>query len=197
MVAEEAQELGRDGVLAVKQWLESTTHVNFDFMVYDNQPKCTLENLSPNPKRFDLEGRFLEKKARALSVESKRYKTVGGQAAGFQQFLAITYSTTARELETVGDTRREYMWVTYHPFAQTKWPKLTKKANIREALLAYPKYLGTTDGLPTGTVRGLDEDVVDLLTQRLWILVFNEKQERLMLSPKELSKVFAQLKRKP
>ena len=54
MVAEEAQELGRDGVLAVKQWLESTTHVNFDFMVYDNQAKCTLENLSEKPKRFDL-----------------------------------------------------------------------------------------------------------------------------------------------
>jgi hypothetical protein len=197
MVAEEAQELGRDGVLAVKQWLESTTHVNFDFMVYDNQAKCTLENLSAKPKRFDLEGRFLEKKARALSVESKHYKTVGGQAAGFQEFLAIAYSTTARELETIGDTRREYMWVTYHPFAQTLWPKLTKKGNIRKALENYPRFLGQAPNEPEGTYRDVNEDVVDLLADRLWVLVFSHKQEKLMLSPKELSKVFAQLKRKP
>ena len=131
-------------------------------------------------------------------MESKRYKTVGGQAAAFEEFLAVAYSTTAREIETVGDTRREYMWVTYHPFSLTKWSKLTKKATIRKALEKHPQFAGRRPGADAeGDYREIDEDVLDLLSQRLWVLVFSQKQEKLMLSPKELSKVFAQLKRKP
>lgn len=190
MAAEEAQELGRKGVLDIKRWLESTTYINVDWIIYDNQPACTVENLSDKPKRFDLMCRFLGKKKRPLIVECKAYKTVGGQAAGFDDFLATAYSSIARKLDATGDDRAEFMWVTYHPFSQTKWNSLLSKKNIRAAL-ALPRNVALLGG------KAIDEDVVDLLAERLWVLVMHRKQKKLTLSQTELSRVFAELERRP
>lgn len=188
MPAEEVQELGRKGVLAVKRWLESTTHINLDFIVYDNQAMCTLIDLNGGSKRFDLTGRILGSDQRPISVEAKRYSTPGHQGTEYKKFLAIAYSTYLAEREARGETRREYMWVTYHPFLQGEWSRLTKRSAIESALRTYPEYLAG---------RAIDHDVVDQLKERLWLLVFSKKQESLTLSQKELAKVFSQLKRQP
>lgn len=187
MVAEAAQFKGLEGVLAVKRWLESTTHLEFPFNAYEDEVQCTLMRLDGQKKRYDLCGRFLGDDRRPVVVESKRYSSVGHQADDYTEYLANAYSTTAQDIKTVGDTRREYFWVTTHPFSQNKWPKLTSHTEVAAALEAHPKAL---NGNP------VNQELLRLVASRLWLLVMHERQEDLALTRDELQQVFTVLKRK-
>lgn len=194
MVAEATQQVGKEGVTRVKEWLESTTFIELPFNVYENQNTCTVPTLH-EVKRFDLRGYILPKKKkkgkpkRPLFVESKRYSVVGNQAAEFSLFKAIAYSALAWEENELGDCGTEFMWVTSHPFDQSKWPKLTSRSSIQAALEKHPEYLGEGGNI--------DEDIVERLSKRLWLLVFSEKQQdQLMMSQSELYSVHKVLKRR-
>jgi hypothetical protein len=187
MVAEAAQFKGLEGALAVKRWLESTTFIELPFNAYENEVQCTLVRLDGQVKRYDLCGYFLSDKKNPIAVESKAYATVGHQATAYTEYLANAYSVTARDISTVGDLRREYFWVTSHPFSQSKWPKLTASDEIREALKIYPDAL---DG------RHVEEDLVRTVASRLWLLVRHERQEEITMSRNELQHVFTVLQRK-
>lgn len=186
-VAEGVQALGRDGVQKIKKWLDSTTHVAIEWTVYDNQPVCTLQNLSGKPKRFDLLGKMLKKGSPPVAVEAKRYSSAHSQGKLFQEFIATAYSTSAYELKHFGDSGREYMWVTYHPFAQREWKNLLKRKNIVKALGEHPELLAGEK---------VDEDLVDALATRVWLLVIHSKQHALILKKKELKQVFSVINRK-
>jgi hypothetical protein len=45
MSAEEAHEIGRDGVFKVKQFLESTTHLCMPWTAYEHTTVCKLQRL--------------------------------------------------------------------------------------------------------------------------------------------------------
>lgn len=187
MVAEAAQFKGLEGALAVKRWLESTTFIELPFNAYENEAQCTLVRLDGQVKRYDLCGYFLGENRNPIAVESKAYATVGHQASAYTEYLANAYSVTVHDLSTVGDLRREYFWVTSHPFSQSKWPKLTASEEIREALKTHPEVL---DG------RGIEEDLVRTVASRLWLLVRHERQEEITMSRNELQHVFTVLQRK-
>lgn len=185
--AEAAHEEGRKGVMFTKRWLESTTHMELDVDAYDWASECTVTCLDDSLQTFDMKGRIFKSKA-PVFVENKAYSTVGGQAAAYQDFLAIAYSATVREMDRTHDPRWEFMWVTTHPFAQTSWSKLTKATQIKKALEE------DTTGLLAG--RPIDDDVVALLRDRVWLLVLNKRQDELTLKPRELSKIEGLLNRK-
>lgn len=184
--SEAAHEKGRTGVFATKAWLESTTHIALSFDAYNFAPTCTVQCLNDEYQTFDLFGRFLSRKA-PLYVEVKTYDTVGGQSAAFKDFLAIAYSATARDFKKLGDEHAEFMWVTTHPFAQTDWPKLTNRETIAEAVR------DDTSGLLNG--EDVDEEILDLLATRVWLLVLNERQHELTLTRSELAMVQSVLDR--
>ena len=141
MVAEATQFEGLEGTLAVKRWLESTTFMELPFNAYEDEGQCTLVRLDGQTKRYDLSGYFLGDSRRPIAVESKAYSTVGHQAGAYTEYLANAYSITAHDIATVGDLRREYFWVTSHPFSQTKWAQLTSPDEIREALKTHAEAL--------------------------------------------------------
>lgn len=186
MVAEGTQQLGLEGTYDVKTWLESTTFLELPFNVYENQPQCTLLLRDGSVKRYDLHGYFLDVRRPAV-VESKRYTTPGHQATAFTEFLANSYSAASQDLATIGDVGREYIWVTTHPFAQTKWRDLTHPDEIRAALKAHSQLLAGEE---------IDEDLLRLVAGRLWLLVMHEKQKKLMLTRGELQLVRTVLDRK-
>lgn len=111
---------GLEGTLAVKRWLESTTHLEFPFNAYEDEAQCTLMRLDSQRKRYDLSGFFLTGVRRPVVVESKHYSAVGKQPEDYIEYLANAYSTTAQDLNTVGDRLRHYFWVTTHPFSQNE-----------------------------------------------------------------------------
>jgi hypothetical protein len=186
MVAEGLHKAGERGVLLAKQWLESTTHVEVPFSVYDDPAQTALLRLDDEQKRYDLSGYFLENR-RPLSVEVKNYTAVGNQPAEYTEYLANAYSVTARDLGYDLDVRREFMWVTWHPFSQTKWTRLTSRDEIRSALDEHPDVLGAAE---------VDEAIVELVSGRLWLVVLNPRQDQLLLTRDELYKVWHALKRK-
>jgi hypothetical protein len=187
MVAEPTQLLGLEGVYFIKRWLESTTHVDLPWNVYEDSPQCTLVCLDGQLKRFDLAGHFLGLDRRPLVVEAKKYSTPGHQGTEYVKYLAIAYSSTVRDIQTVGDTKREYLWVTSHPFSQGNWKDLLSRKQVEAALGKHPELLA---GKP------IDDDVVEKLSNRLWLLVLHDKQDGLLLTAEELYAVHGVLKRK-
>lgn len=188
VVAEGAHAKGQEGAALAKRYLESTTFIRLPFSVYDDPAQTTLVRLDGAKKRYDLAGNFMADKPHPLSVEVKNYDVVGDQAAEYTAYLANAYSITAHEIAEKGaDPRRHFIWITWHPFSQTKWPKLTSRDEIRDAVDTHPQVLGGN---------AFDEDLAMTVAERLWLLVLSSKQEQLMLTSAELLKVHQVLDRK-
>jgi hypothetical protein len=187
--AEANHELGRAGVFRVKGWLEATTHLTMPWNVYDHTAVCTRTRLDGGVKRYDLLGQFIGESQRPAVVEAKAYTGVGGQAAEYIEFLANAYSTTAHDIATVGDTKTEFIWVTTHPFSQSKWSQLTSRAELEAAVNAHPEWLGDD--------HVVDQDLLVTVASRLWLLVRHERQSEISLTTSELFKVYPHIGRSP
>jgi hypothetical protein len=187
--AEEVQELGRQGVASVKRWLEATTFIELIWNVYENPAMCTMSCLGVNNrKKFDLVGNFIGGRRDPVAVECKQYSSTGAQHKYFKEFLAVAYSSTVRETTDRGsDPKREYLWVTTHPFMVTEWTSLATEKKIKEALDEHPKMLSGN---------AIDDAVVRKVSERIWVLVRHDKQEEITLPNDELMLVLATLKRK-
>lgn len=187
-VAEAVQKIGMEGVDLAQRWLESTTWIELPFNVYDNSAVCTLAKLDDTVKRYDLFGSIFTKPSKPLYVEVKNYDSSGGkQQAEYQEFLANAYSITAKDIKSGQDGRREFMWVTTHPFSLNAWPTLTSAAAVSEALGKHPGVLNGNE---------IDMNLLNLISDRLWLLVLHRRQAELMLTPQELSLIEAQINRK-
>lgn len=188
--AEANHEAGRRGVMQVKGWLEATTHLTMQWNVYDNTAICSRPRLDGGIKRYDLLGQFIGERQRPAVVEVKAYNTVGGQAAEYVEFLANAYSTTAWEIATLGDdTKTEFIWVTTHPFSQTKWAELTSRSELAKAVETHREWLGKD--------HTVDEDLLVTVASRLWLLVRHERQSEISLTNSELYKIYEHIGRKP
>jgi hypothetical protein len=186
LVAEAEHVAGEEGVLSAKRFLESTTYVNITFTVYDDDVQTTLTGLDGLRKTFDLTGFFLGDDRRPLFVEVKNYNAVGDQASEYTKFLATAYSVTADGIERHLDRRTEFMWATWHPFSQTKWPRLTSEEEIRDALRAHPEMARNS----------VDEQIVRRVAQRLWLVPMHRRQDELLMTRDELLTVYKALGRK-
>lgn len=177
---EEAQENGRKGVFKTKTWLESTTHIQLPFDVYGFTSMCTVTLLNEDVQAFDLKG-IIHTRGVPLFVENKAYTATGGQAKAFDDFLAIAYSSTAKEIARVSDWKAEFMWVTTHPFSLNNWSTLTTRERMAKALKK-----DTTNVLNGQEV---DEGLLTTVANRIWLLVLSERQHELTLSATELHTV--------
>jgi hypothetical protein len=186
--AEQVQELGRKGVASVQQWLEATTFIELNWNVYEHTLMCVVNCLDGSRKKFDLVGSFIGDRKDPVAVECKKYTSPGAQHKYFKEFLAVAYSSTVNEIEQRGgDLKREFLWVTTHPFQLREWTMLATSDKIIEAIGEYPDLLA---GKP------IDFEIVHKLSERIWLLVMNAKQEEISLSNDELMLVLATLKRK-
>jgi hypothetical protein len=184
---EEVQELGRVGVAIIKRWLEATTYLELPFDAYNHTPDCTVLHLK-GKKKFDLRGHFLVGQKSPVIVECKRYRSTGGQYSEFLKFLCIAYSSELKNIEDFGRVREStFIWVTFHPFNLENWAKFETRGQLKKALREFPEYL---DGAE------VDEDLVGAVAERVMVLVFNPKQEKLSLTRKELERIRPVLKRK-
>lgn len=189
MPREAAQEQGRVGTRTAKRWLEATTFIELPWNAYLNQPQCEVECLNDTIKVFDLAGYFLDGARDPVVVEVKNVSTDSHLGSQYREFLAAAYSSTAKRLQAGRqDDRREFLWVSWHPFGpMNRWSLRESSDEIAEALNEHPKY--AAEAAP-------DSEVLSLVARRVWLLTFNRKQERLSLDPEELAKVHSTLMRK-
>ncbi|RZU30879.1 hypothetical protein [Blastococcus saxobsidens] len=180
MAKETAHRIGYEGLHEIKEWLEATTRFAFSYTVWDSEPMCTRECPDGTKKALDLEGNTVGapyERPRPVSVECKKYTTVGGQAEGYREFLAVAYANTVHTIDSMGgDAEREFLWVTYHPFSQNKWNKLLSVTHLRGCVEEYSSLLG-------GAV--IDDDLLSKVAQRIGVLVVHQRQVNLRLTKDE------------
>lgn len=177
---ETAQRIGYEGLTEIKEWLEATTRFNFTYLSWDSEVMCTLTCLNGETKTLDLEGHTASKPHRPVSVECKKYSTRGSQDSDFRRFLAIAYSSTAKMIADKGDWQREFMWVTFHPFAMGSWPRLLDVSFLRGCIEEFPDLLNGEK---------IDEELLHTMSTRTWVMVVGQKQIDLRLSKEELAVV--------
>lgn len=180
MAKETAHRIGYEGLHEVKEWLEATTRFAFTYTVWDREPMCTLECPDGTKKALDLEGITVGKPKdppRPVSVECKKYTTVGGQAQGYREFLAVAYANTAHTIDSGGgDAEREFLWVTYHPFSQNTWNQLLTVSHLRKCVEEYKSLLNGA---------AIDDDLLSTVAQRIGVLVVHQRQVDLRLTKEE------------
>jgi len=187
VVAESAHMKGLEGVKEAQQYLESTTFISLPWNAYENANQTTFLRLDRKKKRYDLAGHFLGPRRQPLAVENKSYSAVGRQPEDYTEYLANAYSITARECQEGIDSEREYMWLTTYPFAQAKWLRLRSSSEIAGALAKHPEAL---DG------RAVDNELLDMVASRLWLIPLHDRHKELVLDRKELYKIHEALERK-
>lgn len=180
MGKETSQRIGWEGLHEIKEWLEATTRYAFTYTVWDNETMCTRPCLDGKMKALDLEGQTVGapgERPKPVSVECKKYSTVGHQGAGYREFLAVAYSNTAHILDTMkADAEREFLWVTYHPFSQDKWSKLLTLSHLRECVEEHNSLLNGAE---------IDEDLLAKVADRIGVMVVGQQQINLRMSKDE------------
>lgn len=174
VTAEGLHEVGREGVMKIRRWLDSTARFDMSHSAYDldkdghQLTQVRVEQLDGSFETFDLVGDIRDevgRKGNTIYVECKNYSQAGNQAQLYDEYLATCYSAFAsrhQALENVPSI--EFMWVTTHPFAVTNFSKLTDQATIAAACSneAHHRRLGTAP---------YDPALGDLLAERLWLVV--------------------------
>jgi hypothetical protein len=178
VTAEGLHELGREGVLRIRRWLDSTARFSMSHTAYDLDPdrhiytQVRVEQLDGAFENFDLVGDIRDErgnKGNTVYVECKNYTSAGNQGTLYAEYLATCYSAFAAKHKALGHPPSvEFMWVTTHPFAQTNFAKLTDKATIADACAEemHKTRLGED---------AYDPDLGELLATRLWLVVVNNR----------------------
>src|SRR4051794_16750903 len=100
MVAgERHHQAGREGVLGVKRWLESTTRFQVPWDVYGSWQQTTVKLLSGEAVSFDIAGHLLDEDGHAgvrFYGEVKNYTSASGQQPAYEEYLAVCYSATCQ-----------------------------------------------------------------------------------------------------
>lgn len=178
VTAEGLHELGREGVLRIRRWMDSTARFSMSHTAYDLDPdrkpytQVRVEQLDGTFENFDLVGDIRDergKKGNTVYVECKNYTSAGNQGTLYTEYLATCYSAFAAKHKALGHPPSvEFMWVTSHPFAQTNFAKLTDKATVADACAdeTHIRRLGD---------ESYDPDLGELLASRLWLVVVNDR----------------------
>ena len=183
-IAEEAHEAGREGVMDVKRWLESTMRFEVRYTVYDQPVRVTLPLLNGKSKRFDMLAQHYKADAehspsgRDVYVEVKNVHTLNSarkQSKQYKAFVATAYSATrAGALQLGRDPEYEFMWATRHPWEVEHFIELTTGAFVKEAL-------SENDALLGGDTP--DASLADEIANRLWIWHIPTRQDEMTMGP--------------
>lgn len=184
MVAGERQhEAGRQGVFAVKRWLESTTRFNVPWDVYGAWQQTSVPLLGGSARSYDLAGQLVAEDGTVgapFYAEVKNYRSASGQYPLYQEFVAVSYSAMCQAMTPGLDPETEFMWVTWHPFSQGKFLQLHEVEEIEAACEKFPLLLGGN---------AFRHDVAETLSKRLWVLVVNRRQADMEMSRRFLGEV--------
>ncbi|MBT9605744.1 hypothetical protein [Microbacterium sp.] len=180
MFGEEAHAVGAEGVQKAKRWLEATTRVDVQWIYPEEaaRKKLAFQWHDNSSFVYDMGGVFRGGPLanQTFMAEVKNYSTVGKQGPMYEEYLARCY----RARQEIPGFTEQFMWITWHPFSQGSWTKLTTAEAVRDAVIKYaPKALGVDVGEATSAV---DDTVCAEVAETLWLLVLSDKHELLMLS---------------
>lgn len=162
--------LGQVGVLDAKTWLERTARATVTWTVYSAPTKVSFDWPDGSQFSMDARGHLLvdEIDGHAFLAEVKNYSGVGDQPQEFASFLAKCYSIVAQR----PDEFERFLWITWHPFSQTKWSNIAAPTEVASAASAEPH-------LSLGTKQPSDQ-VCELVAKRVWVVLMSEASQTLL-----------------
>lgn len=178
---------GEDGAQRAKYWLDATTRTKSSWTNSDDFIAAQLAYEWPHatgtakPFSFDLGGILFGEPFHnhPFVAEVKNYSTTGNIGGEFDDFLAKAYHVA----QTAG-LAQQFMFITWQPFRANDWSKQTKKDQVAKACLKNrSRLLGEADQQKAKKL--LDQQVLDDLEERLWLVVLSEKQENLLISKED------------
>nr|BFD92104.1 hypothetical protein KitaXyl93_34640 [Kitasatospora sp. Xyl93] len=194
MPGEAMHQKGADGARRAKRYLDATTRVRSSWTNEDAVAAGRLEFNWPHGERqpysYDLGGILSgdEFEGRFFLSECKNYATAADQGYHFDDFLAKCY-LTRRDHHRLAD---DFMWITWHPFRVTTWSSLYSPEKIAESLLLernLERVFGTADNAEAEAL--IDDDLAKDVSDRIWVIVLSEKQEKLVITPKNRGLIIA------
>ncbi len=180
MPGEALHKSGIEGVRKAKQWLDGTTRADVHWTVYDDQTKAKKLDVDwANNKgsgSFDLAGMFKEGEIdkQLFFAEIKNYKNSSGALGGmYEKFLALCY----RACYLRANYYDNFMWITWAPFSQTDWAKLTTAEYVEKAVNKFAELAIESSAGQTG---GADPKICKCVADRLWFVIFGPRQTELV-----------------
>ncbi|MEU0717773.1 hypothetical protein ABZ498_11390 [Streptomyces lavendulocolor] len=185
MSGEKLHAKGEEGARRARYWLDSTTRANARWVNPHPVavPKLTFQWADGSNFSYDLGGHLLggEFEGQEFLVESKFYDSIGHQGAMYVEYLAKCY----RAFDTRPDRCDNFMWITWHPSSLKKWARLCTEPEVRAAVIKHrQKALGVNT--PQQAAEAIDDEICKAVTDRLWLILLNRRQEELVISKKHL-----------
>lgn len=163
--------------------MEATTRVNAQWVNPDRfaTPKLTFSwaDEAATTFSFDLGGILLggELTGQEFLAEIKFYGGPADQGNHYMSYLAKCY----RALAARPDRCDNFMWVTWSPFSIKRWKDLCSASEVEAAVLKHGSCaLGAED--EDAARRLLDRDCCAAVSEKLWLIVLSERQEKLVVS---------------
>lgn len=185
-VGEANHRKGAEGAERAKYWLDATTRTSTTWTNEDDVHAARLSFEWPHaatekekPFSFDIGGILFGDAyhGHQFVAEVKNYSSVGSIGDEWDDFLAKAYYVAKYEPKLAN----QFMFITWNPFRANTWPQQTTIAQIRKGCLRNRKRLvGEEDESKAGEL--LDPDVMQDLSERLWLIVLSERQESLLIS---------------
>ncbi|MFF0525337.1 hypothetical protein ACFYTC_42145 [Actinomadura nitritigenes] len=187
MSGEETQAKGADGARRAKLWLDATTRVNVRWV---NPEKHAVRKLTfewadgSEPFSFDLGGILLgeDLEGQEFFAECKKYANAYDQGKHYRKYLAQCY----RALHLRPERCDNFMWITWAPFDVTVWEELLSAKRVRQAVLEHSaKVLNEPRKEQAESL--VSEEMCEDVSDRLWMIVLSDRQERLTLTREHLA----------
>jgi hypothetical protein len=192
VVGEAFHDIGRDGAIRAKRWLDATTRVKACWLNTD--PGAAQKTSYAWPKTgtsfsYDLGGilRGGEFENQQFLAECKKLTTSGGQGTKYREYLAKCYVAHMANPAFTDN----FMWITWHPFLVESWAKLCGAEEVRNGVVDQRHRIFGSDVTEEDAPKLVDSAVCERVAGRLWLLVLSEKQEKLVITDKHRGIIIA------
>jgi hypothetical protein len=193
MPGEALHQQGADGANRAKLWLESTTRADARWV--NPHPvalrRLTFDWCDGSSYSFDLGGilRGDEVDGQEFLAEVKAYKDASDQGTLYEEYLAKCF----RALHLRPERCDNFLWITWAPFKASTWSTVSSAESVRRAVA---KHCAKALGEQEVAWEDVPEETAEDVSQRLWIIVLSERQERVLrLTPEHMSVVEAHIVR--
>jgi hypothetical protein len=193
MPGETMHQIGADGMRRAKKWLDSTTRVLASWTNEDAVVANRLEFQWPHGGQnfsFDLGGLLCggDFEMQSFVAECKKYSAASDQGEHYDDWLAKCY-IMRRDYYRNAD---HFMWITWHPFRVGVWNQLLMPDSVKRGLLTSYNRKRIFDTDEEEKARALiDEELVNDVAGRLWLIVLSDKQEKLVIGTDDLAELVA------
>ncbi|TKA11779.1 hypothetical protein [Actinacidiphila oryziradicis] len=180
-VGEDAHLKGFSGARRAKMWLEGTMRISGAYANTDSASCARRLTLAwPHGGQtfsFDLGGamRGAPYRGDMFCAEVKNYQHASDQGTQFDEFVAKCYIAC----QTGHLLSDHLMWITWAPFRANSWAQLDSPKHVESAVLQHRDRVFGTDDMAVARSR-MAPEVVEMVADRLWLIVLSEKQETLV-----------------